>query len=57
MNNDENHPIEQSRGQFLVYQAEDGRTKLDVRLEDEAVWLTQGQGINWGCTPILPFCF
>ena len=41
MRNDENHQIEQSRGQFLVYQAEDGGTKLEVRLEDETVWLTQ----------------
>ena len=41
MNNDESLQIEQSRGQFLVYQAEDGRMKLDVRLEDETVWLTQ----------------
>ena len=30
-----------SKGQFLVYQAEDGTLKLDVRLEDETVWLTQ----------------
>lgn len=29
------------KGQFLVYQAEDGKVKLDVRLEDETVWLTQ----------------
>ncbi|HAB19862.1 MAG TPA: hydroxyacid dehydrogenase, partial [Verrucomicrobiales bacterium] len=29
------------KGQFLVYQAEDGRTKIDVRLENETVWLTQ----------------
>jgi len=28
-------------GQFLVYEAEDGRIKIDVRLEDETVWLTQ----------------
>ncbi|MBC8391065.1 MAG: virulence RhuM family protein [Deltaproteobacteria bacterium] len=33
--------LEPSRGQFLVYQAEDGAFKLDVRLEDETVWLTQ----------------
>jgi len=32
---------EQSKGQFLVYRAEDGALKLDVRLEDETVWLTQ----------------
>ncbi len=30
-----------SKGQFLVYQDEDGRLKLDVRIEDESVWLTQ----------------
>lgn len=33
--------IEASKGQFLVYQTEDGRLKLNVRLEDETVWLTQ----------------
>ncbi|MBW7877601.1 MAG: virulence RhuM family protein [Candidatus Cloacimonetes bacterium] len=30
-----------AKGQFLVYQAEDGRLKIDVRLEGETVWLTQ----------------
>ena len=29
------------KGQFFVYEAEDGRVKIDVRLEDETVWLTQ----------------
>ena len=29
------------KGQFLVYEAEDGRVKIDVRLADEMVWLTQ----------------
>jgi len=28
-------------GQFLVYQAEDGKLKIDVRFEGETVWLTQ----------------
>lgn len=28
-------------GQFLVYQAQDGKLKIDVRLEGETVWLTQ----------------
>lgn len=28
-------------GEILVYQTEDGRIRLDVRLEDETVWLTQ----------------
>jgi hypothetical protein len=30
-------------GQFLVYQTEDGRLKLEVRIEGETVWLTQAQ--------------
>jgi hypothetical protein len=30
-----------AKGQFLVYQAEDGRMKIEVRLEGETVWLTQ----------------
>ncbi|KAF0124724.1 MAG: hypothetical protein FD189_2276 [Elusimicrobia bacterium] len=29
--------------QFLIYQAEDGKTRLDVRLENETVWLAQEQ--------------
>jgi len=29
--------------QILIYQSEDGRTKLDVRLEDRTVWLNQKQ--------------
>jgi hypothetical protein len=27
-------------GQILIYRSEDGRTKLDVRLEDQTVWLS-----------------
>jgi hypothetical protein len=30
-------------GQFLVYQTEDGKLKIDVRLQGETVWLTQMQ--------------
>jgi len=30
-----------AKGQFLVYSTEDGRTKIEVRLENETVWLTQ----------------
>jgi hypothetical protein len=29
------------QSQFLVYRAEDGQVKIDVRLENETVWLTQ----------------
>ena len=28
---------------ILIYQTEDGHTKIDVKLEDETVWLTQAQ--------------
>ncbi len=31
----------ESKGELLVYRAEDGQVKLEVRLEDETVWLTQ----------------
>ncbi len=34
-------PDDDAKGQFLVYAAEDGRIKIDVRLADETVWLTQ----------------
>ena len=29
--------------EFLLYRTEDGRTRLEVRLENETVWLTQNQ--------------
>ena len=38
---DSEEPNPPAKGQFLVYSAEDGRTKIDVRLEDGTVWLTQ----------------
>ena len=34
--------IEQ-KSQFIIYQAENGQTKIDVRLADDTVWLTQPQ--------------
>lgn len=33
----------QNRGEMLVYQAEDGLTRVDVRLDGETVWLSQAQ--------------
>ncbi len=30
-----------SNSELLIYQAADGQVKVDVRLEDETVWLTQ----------------
>jgi hypothetical protein len=32
-----------SDSEILLYQTEDGQTKIDVRLEDETVWLSQAQ--------------
>ncbi len=30
-----------SQSHFLIYQTESGQTKIDVRFENETVWLTQ----------------
>jgi hypothetical protein len=30
-----------NNGEILLYQAEDGQTRINVRLENETVWLTQ----------------
>ena len=35
-------PIE-NRGEIIIYRAEDNTVQLDVRMENETVWLTQGQ--------------
>lgn len=32
-----------SKGEVIIYQTEDGLTKLNVQLENESVWLTQEQ--------------
>ena len=32
---------EEPKGELLVYRSEDGQIKLEVRLENETVWLTQ----------------
>ena len=33
--------LPQTQSHILIYQTEDGRTRIDVRLEDETVWLSQ----------------
>ena len=35
--------LDKGKGEILLYQTEDGVTKIDVRLEDETVWLSQKQ--------------
>ena len=32
-----------NRGEIVIYQTDDGTVHLDVKLEDETVWLTQEQ--------------
>ena len=34
------------RSQFLIYQSEDGRIKLDVRFQNDTVWLTQAMIVD-----------
>ena len=33
----------ENNGEIIIYQSEDGKIKLDVRLENKTVWLTQEQ--------------
>jgi len=35
--------IAPSKGEIILYQTADGRTSIDVKLENETVWLTQAQ--------------
>lgn len=32
---------QENKSQIIIYQTESGNTKIDVRLENETVWLTQ----------------
>jgi hypothetical protein len=50
-------PSPQGRTELLLYQSEDGQTRIEVRLVGETLWLTQNQmaelfqvdksGSNW----------
>ena len=33
----------EDKGEIIIYQSEDGNVQLDVRLENDTVWLTQDQ--------------
>lgn len=35
--------FEKPKGEIVIYQTEDGSTKIDVKIEDETVWLSQQQ--------------
>ena len=33
----------ENKGEIIIYQAEDGLTRIEVRIEEETVWLSQQQ--------------
>ena len=33
----------ENKGEILIYQSPQGTTKVDVRMQDETVWLSQNQ--------------
>lgn len=35
--------MQENRGEIIIYQTEDGLTNIEVKMEDETVWLTQQQ--------------
>ena len=39
----EDKTMEPKLGEIVLYDAEDGKATIDVRLQDETVWLTQAQ--------------
>lgn len=45
LKNEENM-AENKTGEIVIYQTENGQTKIDVRFEDETVWLTQAQLVD-----------
>lgn len=38
--------MEEKYGEILIYQAEDGSTNINVKMQDETVWLTQQQLVD-----------
>ena len=47
-----NSLISVNTSEILIYQAPDGTIRIDVRLEDETVWLSQDHMTNWGHFPV-----
>lgn len=38
--------MDNKNGDIVIYQLEDGLTQINVKLEDETLWLTQDQLVN-----------
>lgn len=43
MTEDQTFSLDENQGDIVIYQTDDGDTKIDVRFVDESVWLTQQQ--------------
>lgn len=43
MSKDKNLPISEGSAEFLLYQTEDGRIRLEARLQNETIWLSINQ--------------
>ena len=41
----------EEKNNIVIYQLEDGKTKINVKLEDETVWLSQQQMAEFFSTP------
>ena len=50
MADEKNLVPEEKQGDIVIYQTEDGGTKIDVRFEGETVWLTQQQMAELFCS-------
>ena len=35
-----------NKGEIIIYETKDGETSIDVRMEEETVWLTQAQMVD-----------
>ena len=42
----ERDELHRTKGEIIIYQSEEGQPKIDVRLENENVWLTQAQLVD-----------
>lgn len=38
--------IKLNKGEIIIYETKDGETSIDVRMEEETVWLTQAQMVD-----------
>ncbi len=39
--------LKDNKSQIIIYETEKGEPKIDVRFQDETVWLNQNQMFKW----------